>query len=326
MIVHCTRCDHPNDSNHRFCGMCGDLLPRYEKPRGVSTPSLTPNPAPVSGPPFSSVAGPSFLGLAEPTGEGEYLLEDEPRSKRWAVYLVLAVLLATGAFAARRWHGDWDKWRAQMAALQSRPATKDQVPVDAGNNSPAVAQKPASSEPIAAGTQPTDSALPPVSAADSPFNGNERANNQPAAMETSNVEQPSVESSEKQPVAAAPNSKRPEETTAELRKTSVQTPHEDTLVIEGEKYLYGNGVPKNCDRARTNLFSAAEQSDAEAQGVLGIMFATGHCATVDLPSAYYWLSRAQRQNPADPRITSNLRIVWKEMTPDQQQAAARISR
>jgi TPR repeat protein len=98
------------------------------------------------------------------------------------------------------------------------------------------------------------------------------------------------------------------------------------LVAEGEKYLYGKGVPQNCDQARTNLFVAAGQSNAEAQAALGTMFATGHCVARDLPAAFRWFARAERKQPNNPRIEGDLRLLWKEMTSEEQNAAARSLR
>jgi TPR repeat protein len=77
---------------------------------------------------------------------------------------------------------------------------------------------------------------------------------------------------------------------------------------------------------RNSAFVAAEHEDAEAQSALGAMFATGRCVELDLPSAYHWLSRAARNDPANPGVASELRIVWREMTAQQQQAALHGSR
>jgi TPR repeat protein len=97
----------------------------------------------------------------------------------------------------------------------------------------------------------------------------------------------------------------------------------DDLEAQGEKYLYGNGVPENCARARTNLLAAAQHSNAQAQSVLGTMYATGHCATRDLPTAYRWFGRSLRQDPKNSRIEQDLRVLWNQMTPDERQLALR---
>jgi TPR repeat protein len=94
---------------------------------------------------------------------------------------------------------------------------------------------------------------------------------------------------------------------------------DDSLVTEGEKYLYGNGVPENCARARKDLLAAAEHSNARAQSVLGTMYATGHCATRDLPVAYRWFARALHKDPSNTRIEQDLEILWRQMSPTERQ-------
>jgi TPR repeat protein len=97
--------------------------------------------------------------------------------------------------------------------------------------------------------------------------------------------------------------------------------NEDRLVADGERYLYGTGVPQNCDRARKNLFTAA--SNPKAQSLLGAMYATGHCVNRDLPSAYRWFAKALHQEPGNERVARDLEVLWKQMTPAEKQAAAR---
>jgi hypothetical protein len=127
---------------------------------------------------------------------------------------------------------------------------------------------------------------------------------------------------EKQAMTQASSREPAKASSAERLELSHSAQREEKWVAEGKNYLYGKGVPVNCDRARTRLFIAAEQDNPDAESVLGTMFATGHCVAVDLPTAYHWLSRAQRQNPANAKVAETLRIVWHEMPPEQQQALA----
>jgi TPR repeat protein len=53
------------------------------------------------------------------------------------------------------------------------------------------------------------------------------------------------------------------------------------------------------------------------------MYATGHCVTRDLPTAYRWFARALRQDPANKRVQQDLEVLWRQMTPDERQAALR---
>jgi TPR repeat protein len=96
---------------------------------------------------------------------------------------------------------------------------------------------------------------------------------------------------------------------------------DDQLVADGEKYLYGNGVPANCDRAQKNLRAAAGHGSSRALSMLGTMYATGHCADRDLPNAYRSFAKALHLDPNNSRIQSDLEILWRQMTPDERQAA-----
>jgi TPR repeat protein len=97
----------------------------------------------------------------------------------------------------------------------------------------------------------------------------------------------------------------------------------DSLAIEGERYLYGNGVPENCDRAQRSLTRAAQSGSAKAYTLLGAMYATGHCATRDLPTSYRWFARALHQDPSNTRLEKNLEVIWRQMTPEERQLATR---
>jgi zinc-ribbon domain len=89
----------------------------------------------------------------------------------------------------------------------------------------------------------------------------------------------------------------------------------------GERYLYGNGVPPNCARAESSLRTAAMHSNSKAQTVLGTMYATGHCVGRDLPTAYRWFARALHEEPQNGRISEDLQVLWRQMTPQEKQLA-----
>ena len=72
--------------------------------------------------------------------------------------------------------------------------------------------------------------------------------------------------------------------------------------------------------------AAAEHSSAQAASVLGTMYATGHCATRDLATAYRWFARSLRQDPKNTRIEQDLRVLWNQMTPEERQLAMRSER
>jgi len=96
---------------------------------------------------------------------------------------------------------------------------------------------------------------------------------------------------------------------------------DDTLVTNAEKYLYGRGVPQNCDRALISLRAAANRQNTRAMTLLGTMYGTGHCVTRDLPNSYRWFAQASRQSPDNTWINRNLEMIWREMTPAERQLA-----
>jgi Double zinc ribbon len=96
---------------------------------------------------------------------------------------------------------------------------------------------------------------------------------------------------------------------------------DDTLVTNAEKYLYGRGVPQNCDRALISLRAAANRSNTRAQILLGSMYFTGHCVSKDLPNSYRWYAQASRQNPDNMLVQKNLEMIWRTMTPAERQIA-----
>jgi TPR repeat protein len=51
------------------------------------------------------------------------------------------------------------------------------------------------------------------------------------------------------------------------------------------------------------------------------MYATGHCVGRDLPTAYRWFARALHQEPQNSRISADLQVLWRQMTPQEKQLA-----
>jgi hypothetical protein len=96
---------------------------------------------------------------------------------------------------------------------------------------------------------------------------------------------------------------------------------DESLVTNAEKYLYGRGVPQNCDRALISLKAAANRQNARAQTLLGTMYFTGHCVSKDLPNAYRWFAQASRQSPDNMLVQRNLEMIWRTMTPQERQLA-----
>lgn len=99
----------------------------------------------------------------------------------------------------------------------------------------------------------------------------------------------------------------------------------ESLAAQGENYLYGNTVPQDCTLAKKVLLTAAQKKSVHAQTLLGAMYATGHCVDRDLPSSYRWFASALSLNPGNHRLQSDVEMVWRQMTPEEQKHAANKS-
>ncbi len=90
---------------------------------------------------------------------------------------------------------------------------------------------------------------------------------------------------------------------------------------KGEAYLYGRGVPENCDEAMKYLKAASAKSNPKARSAFGTMYATGHCVPRDLPTSYSWFALALRVDPNNQILEKDLNAVWNQMTPSERQVA-----
>src|SRR6266550_697463 len=187
-----------------------------------------------------------------------------------------------------------DSTAATSASSTAHPSTT------AASNEPASQTK----TPDSADSQSRPAAKPEASAAKADEAADDEAETVPAKTTKPTAAVPKSQKKETQPAASLDNS-------------------DEKLVADGEKYLYGNGVPENCDRAQKNLQTAAQHSNSKAQTMLGAMYATGHCAARDLPTAYRWFARALHGDPGNTRLQRDLEILWKAMTPDERQLAMR---
>jgi len=305
------------------------------------------------------VSGPSFLGLAdEPDRDRDfhYLLEDEPRGHGFA-YVLLLLIMGGAAFGA--WHFRAEL-HPLWSSLWTR--ISDRISLNSGGAAPAAPQStapPPSSE--APGAPHSATVTENEAAPQNPEAGPQNSEvapqkDQPQASDTG-ATKPGPQASDssagsKEKAAAAKNSadtdaNTDEESDAEDKSSDnappekaapvpvkksvaakpqpapVENTTDDRLAAEGERYLYGTGVPQNCDRARRDLTTAARASNPKAFTLLGAMYATGHCASRDLPTAYKWFARALHQDPANARVQRDLEVLWKQMTPDERQIAQR---
>ncbi len=98
----------------------------------------------------------------------------------------------------------------------------------------------------------------------------------------------------------------------------------DAAFRKGEAYLYGRGVPENCDEAVKYLKAASAKSSAKARSAFGTMYATGHCVARDLPTSYLWFALALKVDPNNQILEKDLGAIWNQMTPPERQMATRM--
>lgn len=191
---------------------------------------------------------------------------------------------------------------AQSSAPTNSVAPAGSTPA---GGTPSAASAPSSAPP----TTPAPSAAAttqPATPAGASVDKNAAAPSQTTAAENANVPEKAI--AKKQPVTSS-------ETDAQA------TPPDNAVELEGEKYLYGNGVPADCTRAQKDLLAAGEHLNPKAASVLGTMYATGHCVSRDLPLAYFWFAKAMRQQPNNTQAENDLLMVWSQMTPQERELA-----
>jgi len=152
--------------------------------------------------------------------------------------------------------------------------------------------------------------------------------NQEAAPSEKTSEQPAEEAKAAPPPHVSSRSKKASHTPAPKptpkpaeTAPAVKAAPDADIELAGERYLYGTGVSQNCTRAESSLRTAATHGNSKAQTVLGTMYATGHCVGRDLPTAYRWFARALHQDPQNSRISADLQVLWRQMSPQEKQLA-----
>jgi hypothetical protein len=284
------------------------------------------------------------LGLGdERSRDLDYLLEDEAPRSHGRLYLALILLIVSGAVLAWQWRRDSDYWSRIVKAVNSSvgisPAPATAPPPDAtaaaapaapveptANPAPPETQtatgeaaKPPADESSAGGGAPPASAAltKPVNQAQQPDDGTP----EPAAKTSSPASSQGSEPEATEPVSKdtqiATKTPIPKGPSPKPSPTAPASTFEDRLVADGERYLYGRGVPEDCNRAQRNLQIAARQANPKAETLLGAMYATGHCMGRDLPTAYRWFAKALHGDPSNSRVQRDLEVLWKQMTPEE---------
>jgi hypothetical protein len=348
MYVRCTHCGYDNSPEYRFCGMCGASL--AHPPVQTQAPEKKEvAPAGNGNGHGDTVHGPSFLGLAEdPKTEFHYLYEDDqPKSHIGLVFFLLLMFGAAGALGWQ-WKNHGFPFNQQTTPNAAQQPASPSDAASPGQNTAANPQAPATppanenggvlpTEPdqkVQAGASPKEADIPPqggdknvaANTNAAPSNENKTADENPPAEEkpAAKTEEakatPPPSTREKEPIKNASRNTRSAKPAPAPAAAPPAAPDAD-LELAGERYLYGTGVPRNCTRAEASLRTAATHGNTKAQTVLGTMYATGHCVGRDLPTAYRWFARALHQDPQNSRISADLQVLWRQMTPQEKQLA-----
>lgn len=299
-----------------------------------------------------SVTGPSFLGLSESSDRGvEYLLEDEPHPGRKRTVLVFLLLLIVAGAWILHWRKTGSTWPFQSSApLASKSSSSPQdVPVMPSEVAPPMAndqqklEKPMTGvgdRPLTDENAKADDSSKSDTAASNEPAAPDNAGNRTSGKPTSGNEAadagkpPSTKKTPSDDAGTAetppPSSRKSASGTNRASRGSdsadlapdASNPAEDSLYLEGQKYLYGgHGVRQNCALAQQNLLAAAKNDNSKAESTLGTMYATGHCVPRDIPLAYRWFARALHADPRNTRLEKDAEIMWNQMTPPERQLA-----
>jgi TPR repeat protein len=265
----------------------------------------------------------------DPKVEFNYLYEEEPTRSHAGLIFVLLLLVGGGSYLGWQWrHHGFPFDRLNLSSSPGQPASP--VPsASAPDPSQSQAEKPADKPANGAGdvlpTAPdekadaTGTSKTPASEEKNAASPEDAATRPPEKAESAKTaappSTPKKSHSAKLPPASVSSSKGRVET------ASLATPPDADLELAGERYLYGTGLPQNCSRAESSLRTAATHGNSKAETVLGTMYATGHCVGRDLPAAYRWFARALHQEPQNSRISADLQVLWRQMTPQEKQLA-----
>jgi len=342
--VICPKCGENNADTFRFCGMCGAVLARTmpasatrsepAREGGVPTTlSIPANPARAGGERrVEAIGGPSVLGLGEPSLDS---LREKPITSTGTIFeperpktggrkLLLLVLLA--ALGAAVWWtytnyiaiGESEKQEAaSQGGTSAVPAEKPATTPTLETKRPDAVQPNAS--PAAATPSPAAAEKPPAQASVNPESKPEAAA-QPRAHEKT--------------VIAAAIAKPPQHATKHDGRLAIAAPKPAAAVVaadngdaafrRGEAYLYGRGVPQNCDEAIKYLKAASAKLHPRARSTFGTMYATGHCVPRDLPTSYLWFAHALQADPNNQVLVKDLNAIWNQMTPPERQLATKM--
>jgi len=281
----------------------------------------------------------------------DYLLEDdeEPKSSKGLIFLtLLALALVVGLGYLRFRNGGFPFLKSLTASSQPKPAaapaesssephpTSDQLDPAANSTSPTqAATAAAASEPSITPINPAEgTSPPPASSAATPSTTASTASPDPAAAAAAQPSEAHDSAKEEthdkatapaaETATAPPAPPKPKPVAKPAPKPA---PKATDPVVVGENYLYGSkGFPQNCERGLHYVKPAADQSNPKAMITMGALYATGHCLSRDLPTAYRFFALALRGDPENAALRQNTERVWQQMTAEERKQAIRLTK
>ncbi|HEX3322208.1 MAG TPA: hypothetical protein VHR84_15995 [Terriglobales bacterium] len=248
-----------------------------------------------------------------------YLLEDDAPRKSPLVRIVIVVVLAAAALFAWRQFRPAPAATNQVAEVGTNP-TPDHQP----SPTPQTSVQQPQATPVTTPTPQVDT--PPVAVPSSEAQSANAAATPESTPESTSTPETS-ESSDRSAEDSSPTRREPvraepvRPVAKPAPKPKPATPVDP--VKQAEAYLYGRGVAKDCDKAVSLLKSAADKSNVRARSTLGSMYATGHCVSRDLPTAYRYFALVLRTDPENTTASQNLQSIWQQMTPPERQSATK---
>ena len=284
------------------------------------------------------VSGPSFLGLAGgSSGSSDYLLEDEP-SGGWRKWAVLLILILLGVLAYMQWKTNW---RAQPSSPPASPVAPAQsgpqgsaAPASEATGIPAQGAQQAAKPPDASPQPPAKEAAASPSP-DKPKSDDTTA--QDPASDQADKDKDKKNKDKKDAASGDPADQSEEQAPAKperkpashTRKPAADRSSDNTdsrrdpMVLMAQKYLYGQGVRRDCDQAMVYLRAANQKASAEARSQMGALYATGYCVPLDRVRAYQWFTSALNVEPDNPALQRERNNLWTQMSSDERQQAVK---
>jgi zinc-ribbon domain len=324
----------------------------------AAEPRTSPAPNSTTVPPAT---GPSFLGLNQPfpdrpdvshpsvdtlrdksfSGLDSFFEPEEPKTGGRRVFILLVLLVALGAagwwaFSNYNIMGSASGRNSQTAATKlgdTEAAPDNSASRPKSSSGTASSPDTGSSQPAPPATiAPTQAVTPnPASVVEGKAEVKAEGKTEPKAEpKTEQEARPSASDVARPAEPAHPQRAQKSARAAKsapplpVNEQPVSADRGDALFRRGEAYLYGRGVPENCDEAVKNLKAASAKQNAKARSAFGTMYATGHCAPRDLPTAYSWFALALRVDPNNQILEKDLTAVWNQMTPPERQMATKM--